>query len=93
MDKCPIKIVDFGGGYGFLGTKLLPLLPERSSYTGIDIGTELIRKGKQLFENSLYAVEFIDSNLPDYEPKQEFDLAICQAVFRYIPQYKNILKK
>lgn len=31
----PVRIIDFGCGYGYLGTKLLPLLPEGSTYTGV----------------------------------------------------------
>lgn len=31
----PVDVLDFGCGFGFLGRKLLPLLPEESTYTGI----------------------------------------------------------
>lgn len=34
----PLHIVDFGCGCGYLGLKLLPLLPKGSKYTGIDLG-------------------------------------------------------
>lgn len=37
----PQNIVDFGCGYGYLGLKLLPLLPAGSTYTGIDIAEPL----------------------------------------------------
>ena len=32
----PCRVVEFGCGTGKMGLKLLPLLPEGSSYTGID---------------------------------------------------------
>ena len=38
----PVKVVDFGCGYGFVGIKLLPLLPKGSTYTGIDSSEEPI---------------------------------------------------
>ena len=28
--KSPVNIIDFGCGYGFLGLKLLPILPKKS---------------------------------------------------------------
>ena len=31
----PKNVVDFGCGYGYIGMMLLPLLPEGSSYTGV----------------------------------------------------------
>lgn len=34
-----VHIVDYGCGYGYLGLKLLPLLPQGSRYTGITFGT------------------------------------------------------
>jgi len=38
----PINLIDVGCGYGYLGIKMLPMLPEGSLYTGIDISEELI---------------------------------------------------
>lgn len=46
----PVKIIDFGCGYGFLGLKLMPLLPAGSSYTGIDLGEKLLDKARNVFE-------------------------------------------
>jgi 16S rRNA G1207 methylase RsmC len=37
-----VKIIDFGCGYGYLGMKLLPLLPKGSTYTGVDKGVRRI---------------------------------------------------
>lgn len=86
-------IVDFGCGYGFLGTKLLPLLPEGSTYTGIDIGEELIKEAKKVFANSPYQHEFIQADLKEYVPNKRYDIAICQAVLRHIPQPNEVLRK
>lgn len=56
----PVRIIDYGCGYGYLGLKLLPMLPKGSSYTGVDKGEALIRKAKDIFSSlpfrpSLYA--------------------------------------
>ncbi len=87
------NIVDFGCGYGFLGTKLLPLLPEGSTYTGIDIGEELLKEARKIYSKSPYQHEFIHVDLKEYIPHKQYDIAICQAVLRHIPQPNEILKK
>lgn len=89
----PINIVDYGCGYGYLGTKLLPLVPKGSTYTGLDIGENLLCEARKIFEQSPYKTDFVNVDLTKFIPKQEFDLAICQAVLRHIPSSKNILKK
>lgn len=89
----PINIVDFGCGYGYLGMKLLPLLPEGSTYTGLDIGEDLLSEGRRIFAKSPYKTEFQNVDLTKFIPEQKFDLAICQAVLRHIPSSKDVLKK
>ena len=89
----PQHIVDFGCGYGYLGMKLLPLLPEGSTYTGIDIGEELLSEARKIFTNTSFQTEFINMDLKKYVPQKQYDIAICQAVLRHIPQSEEILKK
>lgn len=89
----PINIIDFGCGYGFLGIKLLPILPEGSTYTGVDIGVKLLEDATQLFSNSPYKTKFIEADLMEFSILEKYDLAICQAVLRHIPEYKMILEK
>ncbi len=88
----PINIIDFGCGYGYLGMKLLPLLAEGSTYTGIDLGEKLLKSAEKLFENSPFETKFIKADLVDYIPAKKYDLAICQAVLRHIPRYRFVLK-
>lgn len=89
----PKHIIDFGCGYGYLGVKLLPLLPEGSTYTGIDIGEELLVEARNIFAHTTFQTEFLNMDLNKYVPKNQYDIAICQAVLRHIPQSKDILKK
>lgn len=89
----PINIIDFGCGYGFLGIKLLPILPKGSTYTGVDIGDKLLENAKQIFSSSPYKTNFIKADLTSFTTIQKYDLAICQAVLRHIPEYKTVLSK
>lgn len=89
----PINIVDFGCGYGYLGAKLLPLIPEGSTYTGLDIGENLLCEARKSFEESPYKTKFLNVDLTKFIPEQQFDLAICHAVLRHISSPKDILKK
>ena len=45
----PVRILDCGCGFGYVGQMLLPLLPEGSSYTGIDFSRNMVEEGKRLF--------------------------------------------
>jgi transcriptional regulator with XRE-family HTH domain len=89
----PINIVDFGCGYGYLGMALLPILPKGSTYTGIDISETLISEAKSLFKDSEYIANFFKSDLNEYVSKEKYDLAICQALLRHLPNPGDILKK
>jgi len=92
IDK-PINIVDFGCGMGYLGSVLLPLLPEGSTYTGLDVGAKLLEEGRNAFSNSPWDVDFVQQDLTQYEPEEKYDLAICQCVLVHIPSPETIVDK
>ena len=54
----PVSILDFGCGYGDLGLRLLPIVPDGSSYNGVNIADELINKAKDIFKTSSYVTRF-----------------------------------
>ncbi|WP_240661818.1 methyltransferase domain-containing protein [Paenibacillus xylanexedens] len=54
-----VDLIDYGCGYGYLGLKLLPILPEGSTYTGLDKGEELIKQAKEIFSKTSYQTTFI----------------------------------
>jgi SAM-dependent methyltransferase len=88
-----VNIIDFGCGFGYVGLLLLPVLPKGSTYTGIDISEILIEDAEKTFANLEYSTKFVKADLNDYEPKENYDIAISQAVLRHIPNAKNILEK
>jgi len=88
-----INIIDFGCGMGYMGSILLPLLPQGSTYTGLDIGAKLLEEGRATFAGSPWKVEFIEQDLTQYEPSEKYDLAICQCVLVHIPSPAAVLEK
>jgi SAM-dependent methyltransferase len=89
----PVNIVDFGCGYGFLGLKLLPILPEGSTYTGIDTGKDLIAEARSLFANTPYMTTFKLMDVHQFKPAERYDIAICHALLLHMPDPKKIIER
>lgn len=89
----PVNVVDFGCGYGYLCDLLMPLLPEGSTYTGIDNSDRLLEAAREHLEKYEFNVKLINADLREYVPVEKYDLAVCNAVLRHIPNPKLILKK
>lgn len=89
----PVKIIDFGCGYGYMGLKLLPLLPEGSSYTGVDLGEKLLDKANSIFSTLPYETHFIQSDLSDYTPVETYDIALSHAFLLHMSDPVKILSK
>ncbi|MBI9013071.1 MAG: DNA (cytosine-5-)-methyltransferase [Clostridiales bacterium] len=88
-----VDIADFGCGYGYLGLKLLPLLPEGSTYTGYDISKKLIDHAMQLFVNHQLQGQFIECDLNDYKVATKYDLVICKSFLQHHNNPSKILRK
>ena len=87
-----VDVVDFGCGYGYLGLVLMPLLPEGSTYTGVDISEELINKGREIFKTVPFNHKFIVSSANGIPEKDDtFDIAICNSVLMHIPKPDAVL--
>ena len=83
----PMRIVDFGCGFGYMGLKLLPLLPFGCKYVGIDKAGKLLEKGKELFAEAPFDYEFIESDIREVPLEDDsFDLAISRAVLMHTPE-------
>lgn len=81
----PVRIVDYGCGYGFLGLKLLPLLPEGSTYTGLDQGEKLVRRAEEIFSGLPYHTQFIRCDVNEFRTEQKYDIALCRALLLHMP--------
>lgn len=88
----PIHIIDFGCGYGYLGLKLLPLLPNETKYTGVDAGMKLINRAKEIFNDLPYQTEFIVGDIQKIHLERKYDIAICHAFLLHMPNPKEVLK-
>ncbi|MGG0188084.1 methyltransferase domain-containing protein [Bacillus rhizoplanae] len=89
----PVHIIDFGCGYGYLGLKLLPLLPLGSRYTGIDKGQQLINTAKSLFQDLPYEAEFIVADVTEIELESKYDIAVCHAFLLHMADPIKMLQK
>lgn len=89
----PVKILDCACGYGYLGMQLLPLLPEGSSYTGIDICEAYLEEGKRLFSDLPYPADFIQGDIREYNIEETYDVVISQIFLSYLDNPQKVLKK
>lgn len=89
----PVKIADFGCGYGYLGLKLLPLLPKGSTYTGIDKGKDLIGRAREVFADFPFQTEFIVADFEEVNLDCEYDIAVCHAFLLHMKEPTAILLK
>ncbi len=89
----PTQILDCGCGFGYMGQMLLPLLPEGSSYTGIDFNRNMIEAATRLFAEDNLQGEFICDDFMTCRPPQKYDLVISQAAMRHVGNARGFLKK
>jgi len=89
----PIEILDFGCGYGYLGMKLLPLVPLGSSYTGIELDGEQIGEAKNYFSQTPFRCEFIQNDIYEYEPEKKYDLVVGLFLLSYMKNPERLLEK
>lgn len=89
----PVKVLDCGCGFGFLGLLIMPYLPKGSTYTGIDMAENLIEMGKKLFVENRLQGEFIHSDVYVYDAEDSYDVVICQAVLRHLDSAERFVKR
>ena len=87
LDRRPVRLVDFGCGFGRIGLILLPLLAKGSTYTGFDTADTLLEKGRRIYADLPYPARFIRSDVHHAPfPDGSFDVAICHTVLMHVPQ-------
>jgi len=88
----PVCMLDIACGYGYLAQKLLPYMPEGSSYTGLDISEAFLQEGRRLFQGDA-RVHFVQGDILKYKVKKKYDLVISQLLFSFLPNPEEILNK
>lgn len=89
----PVDVLDCGCGFGYMGIMLLPLLPEGSTYTGIDFSENMLREGEKLFAEEGYRAEFIYGNFFKYSFQKHYDITLSQCVMRHVNEPGEFLQK
>ncbi|MEY8745180.1 methyltransferase domain-containing protein [Paenibacillus tundrae] len=89
----PVNMIDYGCGFGYLGLKLLPLLPEGSTYTGIDKGEGLIKEAREIYSKLQYNTQFYVCDLETAVMKRKYDMAVSHAFLLHMHNAKHILQK
>lgn len=87
----PIDVIEFRCGEGYFGELLLDILPEGSTYTGID-NEYFTNKAKEQFKNTDYAVNFIASDIYIFKADKSYDLAIGVAALRHLNKPMAVMK-
>ncbi|OGO79553.1 MAG: hypothetical protein A2Y23_09830 [Clostridiales bacterium GWB2_37_7] len=87
-----VDVIDFRCGDGYLGMKFLDLLPEGSTYTGID-NEHYIDEARNQCTNHADGVSFIVSDLYSLNTSKKYDIAILQVGLRHMNKPMDILSK
>lgn len=90
--ETPIDVIEFRCCEGYLGLQLLEILPQGSTYTGID-NEYFTNKAKHNFYNTEFDANFIVSDIYSLETDKKYDMAICQAGLRHMNKPIEVLKK
>lgn len=89
----PINMIDFGCGYGYLGTKFMPLLAEGSSYTGIELDQGQIEEAEEIYSKTSFTYNFIKENVYDFQSEKKYDLVVAMLLLSYMPYPETLLLK
>ncbi len=88
----PVHILDCACGYGYLAHKLLPHMPEGSSYTGLDISGEYLEEGRRLAGDNP-RIHFVQGDILVYEIQRKYDIVISQLLLCYLPDPETAICK
>lgn len=91
--KKPVDILDCGCGYGYMAVMMMPLLPEGSTYTGIDFADKLIEYGTELLKEQSVKGKLISTDFLSASVKQHYDVVMTQSVLRHIGNSRPFIKK
>ncbi len=89
----PVDVLDCGCGFGYMGRMMLPLLPEGSTYTGIDFSAGLLREAKRLLGQESWQSRFICDDFISHEFHRHYDVTISQCAMRHVNDPRAFLRK
>lgn len=89
----PVNVLDCACGFGFMGLLLMPLLPEGSTYTGIDFSEELLAQGRKYFEEKKVKGTLLCQDVYTYDVKEKFDIVLEQNALRHLNNPQMFLQK
>lgn len=87
----PIDVVEFCCCNADLGKRLMRILPDGSTYTGVD-SQVLITDAEQNLQGVSFPYELIASDIYEYRTERKFGLSITQATLRHMNHPKKILQ-
>ena len=94
IDRQPVKVAEFGCGYGRFASMFLPLLAAGSSFAGFDPAGTLISKARELFAGSPYQTSFIRGDA-GYAPLRSdlFDVTFCHLVLMHMSDPERAIRE
>ena len=89
----PVDVLDCGCGFGYMGKMLRPLLPEGSSYTGIDFSANLLQAAEKLLGQEEWRTEFICDDFRSHKFQKHYDVTLSQCAMRHVNDARAFLQK
>lgn len=89
--KGPINVIEFRCGEGYFGRQLLKLLPEGSTYTGVD-NEYYVNKAEANLKDISDKTNFIISDVYSFVDNKKYDITFSQAALRHMNKPMEVLK-
>lgn len=89
----PAALLDCGCGFGYMGRMLLPVLPEGSTYTGIDFSSNLLCEARRLFAEKGWPVQLIQDDFMKHLFSGQYDITLSHCAMRHVNEPQAFLRK
>lgn len=89
----PVDVLDCGCGFGYMGMMLMPLLPEGSTYTGIDFNANMLGESEKLFAETGCHAEFICDDFLGHSFRKHYNVTISHCTMRHVNEPQKFLRK